>query len=164
MTPDARRAIYQTKVSTIPSYQPEAAGAVTCLFEPFSDDALLEAERHDLLLEFGCLQFRHVQADNDRRCLAEPATGRRTRNPEIRGDGHVPGVADELSKPVVVALLPAPRSRHEDESSTVRSRRSTSRRHCEPRRETAAAVTTTRAGRCRMSVRIARLISRPWRG
>src|SRR5262249_17560797 len=34
-----------------------------------------------LLFEFGCPQVRHVQTDDDRRCLVEPATGRRARNP-----------------------------------------------------------------------------------
>jgi hypothetical protein len=48
------------------------------------------------LLEFRCLQVRHVQAYRDPRCLAEPATRRRTRNPEICGDGQVPGAVDEI--------------------------------------------------------------------
>jgi hypothetical protein len=37
--------------------------------------------------------------------------GRRARNPEnpeIRGDGHFPGAVDEISKPMVVALLRTP--------------------------------------------------------
>src|SRR5467141_1919713 len=42
-------------------------------------------------------------------------TGRRARDPEIRGDGHVPGAVDELPKPVVVALLRAPRGCHGDD-------------------------------------------------
>ena len=46
------------------------------------------------------------------RCLAEPPTGRRARDSEIRGDGHVLGALDEIPKPVVVALLRAGRSRH----------------------------------------------------
>ena len=45
--------------------------------------------------------------DHDLRCLAEPPTGRRARDSEVRGDGHVPGALDEISKPVVVALLKA---------------------------------------------------------
>jgi hypothetical protein len=72
-------------------------------------------ERHDLLLEVGCPQVRHVQGDDDFRCLAEPATGRRARNPEIRADGHVPGAANDIPKPMVVALLRTPASRHEDD-------------------------------------------------
>jgi hypothetical protein len=46
--------------------------------------------------------------------------GPSSEEPEIRGDGHVPGALDEISKPVVVTLLKAPRDRHEDESSAVR--------------------------------------------
>jgi hypothetical protein len=42
MKPDARRGIYQTKVSTIPSLL-IGRGAVACLFKPFSDTAFLEA-------------------------------------------------------------------------------------------------------------------------
>jgi len=39
-------------------------------------------------------------------------TERAGRDPEIGGDGHVPGALDEIPKPVVVALLRAGRSRH----------------------------------------------------
>ena len=53
-------------------------------------------------------QVRHVQAHHDLRCLAEPPMGRRARDPEIRGDGHVSGAVDEMPKPVVVELLKAP--------------------------------------------------------
>ena len=60
-------------------------------------------------------QVRHVQANDDRRCLPEPPTGRRARDPEIRGDGHVPSALDEMPKPVVVALLRASRGRHRDD-------------------------------------------------
>ena len=35
--------------------------------------------------------------------------------PKIRGDGHVLGALDEIPKPVVVALLRAGRSRHEND-------------------------------------------------
>ena len=63
-------------------------------------------ERHDLLLELGCPQVRHVEADDDFRGLAEPAAGRRARNADISGYGHVAGAADELSKPVVVMTCP----------------------------------------------------------
>jgi hypothetical protein len=41
---------------------------------------------------------RHVQADHHLRCLAEPPTGRRARDPEIRGGGQVPGALDEIPK------------------------------------------------------------------
>lgn len=47
-----------------------------------------------------------------RRRLAEPPTGPRARDPEIRDDGHVPGALDEIPKPVVVALLSTPWGRH----------------------------------------------------
>ena len=42
----------------------------------------------------------------------DPPTGRRARDAEIRGDGHVPGTLDETPKPVVVAALRASRGRH----------------------------------------------------
>ena len=95
--------------------------------EPKECGELLHAspELQDFLLEFRCPQVRHVQADHDLRCLAEPATGRRARNSEIGGDGHVPGAVDEIPKPVVVALLRTPRSRHEDDHRRFGSRRST---------------------------------------
>jgi hypothetical protein len=41
----------------------------------------------------------------------QPATRRRARDSEVRGDGHVPGSLDKISKAVVVALR-AGRSRH----------------------------------------------------
>jgi hypothetical protein len=37
---------------------------------------------------------------------AQPQS-RRARNPEIRGDGHVAGLVDEIPQPVVVVLLRA---------------------------------------------------------
>ena len=85
--------------------------------EPKECRELLHAspELQDFLPEFRFLQVRHVQAHHDLRCLAEPPTGRRARDPEIRGDGHVPGALDEIPKPVVVALLKAPRGRHGDD-------------------------------------------------
>ena len=46
---------------------------------------------------------------------AEPPTGRRARDPEIRSDGHVPGTVDEIPKPMVVALLLVSRGRHGDD-------------------------------------------------
>ena len=72
-------------------------------------------EFQDFLLEFRCPQVGHVQAYHDLRCLAEPPTGRRARDPEIRGDGQVPGALDEVPKPTVVTLLQAPRGRHGDD-------------------------------------------------
>ena len=40
-------------------------------------------------------------------CTAEPPTGRRAKNAEIRRDGHVPCVAAGNAEPVVIALLRA---------------------------------------------------------
>jgi len=62
-------------------------------------------EFQDFFLEFGFIQVRHVKADYDRWCCAEPPTGRRARDAEIRGDGDVPGALDEISKPMIVAPL-----------------------------------------------------------
>ena len=88
------------------------------------------------------------------RATHRPSSG----DAEIRGDGHVPGALDEIPKPVVASLLTAPRGRHGviirrsftplNYSRTLRAVR---------HRERSAAVTTTRAGRCRMSVETARL-------
>jgi hypothetical protein len=85
--------------------------------EPKECRELLHAspEFQDFLLEFRCPQVRHVQAYHDLRSLAESPAGRRTRDPEIRGEGHVPGALDEIPKPVVVALLKPPRGRHGDD-------------------------------------------------
>ena len=48
----------------------------------------------------GCVRRRKTP-------LAEPPTGGRVRDPEVRSDGHVSGALDEIPKPVVVALLKA---------------------------------------------------------
>jgi hypothetical protein len=69
----------------------------------------------NFLPEFRFLQVGDVQAHDDLRCPGEPPTGRRARDPEIRGDGPVSGALDEIPKPVVVALLQAPRGRHGDD-------------------------------------------------
>jgi hypothetical protein len=37
--------------------------------------------------------------------VPEPPTNGRARDAEIRGDGHVAGASDEVSLPVVIALL-----------------------------------------------------------
>ena len=72
-------------------------------------------ELQDFLLEFRRPQVCHVQAHHGLRCLAEPPTGGRARDSEVRGNGHVPGPLDEMPKPVVLALLRAPRGRHGDD-------------------------------------------------
>jgi hypothetical protein len=53
---------------------------------------------------------RHVH--DDRRCLAQPAPGRRARDAKRRGDGHIPAVVDEIPKPVIVTLRNAACGRH----------------------------------------------------
>jgi hypothetical protein len=77
----------------------------------------------------------------------------------MRSDGHVPGALDEISKPVVVAQLRAGRGRGHGMiiglSLTPLNSSRTSRAAAHVRQ--AAAVTTTRAGRCRMSVETAPL-------
>jgi len=69
-------------------------------------------ELQDFLLEFRCAQVQHVHAHDDLGCLATPATSRRARDSEIRGDGHVPAASDEISKPMVVTLLRPPSGHH----------------------------------------------------
>ena len=88
------------------------------------------AELQDFLLKFRGPQVRHVQANHELRCLAKPPMRRRARDPEIRREGHVPGALDEISKPVVVALLRAGRGRrHGADHRPFWSRRSTPRGH-----------------------------------
>ena len=82
--------------------------------EPKECGELLHAspELQDFLVERQRPQVRHVQAHHDLRCLAEPPTGRRARDSETRGDGHVSGVLDKAPKAMVVAVLQAGRGRH----------------------------------------------------
>jgi hypothetical protein len=68
-----------------------------------------------------------------------------------RRDGDVPSALDEISKPVVVALLRAGHRRHGDRPFAHAAQLFEDIAGVRPR-ETGAAVTTTRAGRCRMSV------------
>src|SRR5262249_37908319 len=69
-------------------------------------------EQQDFLFEVRRVSVRHVRAYYRLRCVAEPPTGRRTRNAEIRCDGDVPRALHEIPKTVVVALLTASRGRH----------------------------------------------------
>src|SRR5439155_12701586 len=85
--------------------RPARAGAA-----PIALDA--SPQLQDLLSELRFREVHNIQTDHDRRCSAQPATRRRARDSEVRGDGHVPGAVDEISKAVVVALLRAGRSRH----------------------------------------------------
>jgi hypothetical protein len=73
-------------------------------------------ELEDLVSEFRLREVRHIQTDHDRRRHAEPPTRRRARDAEVRGDGHVAGAVDEMSKPVVVALLRAIVTRTREEA------------------------------------------------
>src|SRR5262249_11126494 len=114
------------------------------------------AEVQGFFLALHCLQGLNVHAVPDSLCLSEAAPAGRARNPEIRGDCHVSSVVDEMAKPVVVALLRAPRSRHADII-----RRSLTPLNSEdnvggPPTRLAASVTTTRAVSSRMSARTAR--------
>src|SRR5262249_43227447 len=52
-------------------------------------------------------EVHNTETDHDCRCSAQPATRGRARDSEVRGDGHVAGAVDEISKAVVVALLRA---------------------------------------------------------
>jgi hypothetical protein len=94
--------------------QRESRGSKQCEGEPKECPKLFHAspEFQDFLLEFGCLQIRHVKAEHDRWCGAEPATGRRPRDAEVGGNGDVTGALDKISKPMIVPSLIASRSRH----------------------------------------------------
>ena len=76
--------------------------------------ALLDAspQLQDLLSERWLSEVQYIQTDDDRRRRAEPPTGRRARDSEVRGDGHIAGALDEIPKPMVVVLLSASRGRH----------------------------------------------------
>ena len=78
--------------------QPESRGVKQSEGEPKECRELLDAssEYQDFLLEFGCLEVRHIQADYECRCRTEPPTRSRARDAEIRGDGDVPGALDEI--------------------------------------------------------------------
>jgi hypothetical protein len=73
------------------------------------------AELEDLPSKVRLTEVRHVHTDDAPRRRTEPPTGRRARNPEIPGDGRVPGVVDQIPKPVVIAPLRAGRGRHGDD-------------------------------------------------
>ena len=75
---------------------------------------LLDAspQLQDLPSELWLSEVQDIQTDHRCRRRAEPRTRRRAGDSEVRGDGHVAGVLDEIPKPVVVALLRASRGRH----------------------------------------------------
>jgi hypothetical protein len=97
--------------------QRESRGSKQGEGEPKECGELLHAssELQNFLLELHCLQIRDVEADHDRLSVGEPTAGGGARDPEIRGDGHVPGALDEILKPVIVAPLMASRARHADD-------------------------------------------------
>jgi hypothetical protein len=103
-------------------------------------------------LEFRFREIRHIQTAHDRWRRAESATRRRARDAEVRGDGHVAGAVDQMPKPVVVALLQASRGRHEGDH-----RRFPHAAQLLKDDGDSAGVTTTRAGKCRMSMGTAQL-------
>ena len=70
------------------------------------------------------------------------------RDTQIGRDGQVPGAVDEIPKPVVVALLRAGRDRHGDDLRPF----ARTAQLLEDDAGRSPAVTTTRAGKCRMSV------------
>jgi hypothetical protein len=107
--PDLGASVGQTLVGQLESRASKEAKG-----EPKECGELLHAspELQDFLVEGRRAQVRYVQAHHDLRCLAEPPTGRRARDSEIRGDGHVPGALDEIPKAVVVTVLRAGRGRH----------------------------------------------------
>ena len=67
----------------------------------------------DLLSELRLREVRHIHADHDRRCRAQPATRRRAGDSEVCGDTHIAGALDEMPKAVVVASLSSGSGRHE---------------------------------------------------
>jgi hypothetical protein len=71
-----------------------------------------------------------VQTDDGRGPRVEPSAAGRARDTEIRGERHVPGLANEVPKPVIIALLRAGPARHADDHPPFRRPRSTPRRRC----------------------------------
>jgi hypothetical protein len=104
-----------------------------------------------LLSELRLREVHNVQTDHDGRRRAQPATRRRARDPEIRGNGRVPGALDETSKAVVVALLRAGRGRHGSDHRPIPH----VAQLFEDDRSARADMTTTREVKCGMSVRTA---------
>jgi hypothetical protein len=102
----------------------------------------------DLLSELWLCEVGTIQTDHRRRRRAQPPTRRRARDAEIRGEGHVPGAVDEMPKAVVVALLRAGGGRHGHDHR----RFPLAAQLLEDDGVASAGVTTTRAGKCRMSV------------
>src|SRR5262249_37847519 len=98
----------------------------------------------------------NIETDHDRRCAAQPATRRRARDSAVRGDSHVAGALDEISKAVVVALLRAGRSRHGDDHRKFPH----AAQLLEDDGSVRADLTTTRLAKCRMAVGTAGLLTK----
>ena len=95
-------------------WPPEPGGVSQGERQPEQRRQLLDApsELQDLLPEFRLREVRRFQSYHDpgRRC--EPSTRRRSRDPEIGGDGQVSGTLDEIPEPMVIALLRPGHGRH----------------------------------------------------
>src|SRR5262245_34744545 len=114
--PDFGASVGQTRVR-----QGESRGSKEGEGEAKQCGELLHAspELQDFLLELQCLQIRDVETHHGRLSVADPTTRRGAWDPEIRRDGHVAGVLDEIPKPVIVAALTASRGRHMDDHRLV---------------------------------------------
>ena len=99
----------------------------------------------------GSAEVRNIERDHNRLRRAKPPARRGPRNAQVRRDGDVPGALDEISEVVIVALLGAAGGRHGKGSSAGRSRRLNS----STRWAASVGVATTRAAKCKMSVRTA---------
>jgi len=74
--------------------------------QPEQRRELLDAspQLQDLLPEFRLREVGPLQTDHDPRRRAEPPTGRRARDSEIRSDGQVPGALDEIPEPDAMTI------------------------------------------------------------
>ena len=109
-------------------------------------------ELQDFLFELRCVPVRHVQADHDLLRRLQPPTGRRARDAEIRGDGHVPRALDEIPKAVVVPALMACRGRHKHDHRRFAYAAQVGEKVASRPPTLDAEVARTRLRRCRMSV------------
>jgi hypothetical protein len=131
--------------------------------QPEERSELLDAslQLQDLLSKFRLRHVAAIQTDHDRRRRVEPPTRRRPRNPEIGGNGQVPGALDKIPEPMVIALLRARRGHHEeDHRSSAHILAATPQGGC----GTSLGVTTARATKCKMSAGTARRNVCPPRG
>jgi hypothetical protein len=136
------------------SCEAELGGSEQGEGEPEQRRTLVDAspQLQDLRSELRLREVRNIRADHDLGRRAQPATRRRARHSEVRGDRHVPGALDKIPKPVVVALLQAGRRRHGNDDRLFPGGTQLLKHDGSERAE----VTTTRTAKCRMSVRTAR--------